>query len=363
MTPSVRQLIRVPLSIHLERRTGSRPGRPRPGTVTVPGGRWGRPLPGSAQVRLITRVARMYHEQGLRQPQIAQRLHISQPRVSRLLRQAADLGIVMTTVVPPRTVFTDLEQAVEDRYGLREVVVVDTGDDEAGEHSLLAALGSAAAAYLDATLLGGDIIGISSWSASLLAVVDAMTPRRIRAADSVIQVLGGVGQAQAQVQASRLTEELATVTGAQPVFFPAPGLVASAATRSALLDDPAVAEVLAACQTLTALLAGVGSLEPSPLLQQSGNAITAADQEQLRRAGAVGDVCLRFFDADGASVPSDLDDRVVGISAGDLLAVPRTIAVAGGRRKLRAVRAAARGKWISVLITDLTTARELADAG
>lgn len=39
------------------------------------------------QLRLMARVARMYHEHGLLQGDIARELHISQPRVSRLLKR------------------------------------------------------------------------------------------------------------------------------------------------------------------------------------------------------------------------------------------------------------------------------------
>jgi DNA-binding transcriptional regulator LsrR (DeoR family) len=311
-------------------------------------------------VRLVTKVARLYHEQKLRQPEIASRLHISQPRVSRLLRQAVEMGIVQTTVVAPRSIFSDLEQAIEDRYGLGEAVVVDTGD-AGDERGLLPALGAAAGQYLHTTLLGGDTIGISSWSSTLLATVDAMKPKPVPVADQVVQVLGGVGAAEAQVQASRLTAGLARLTGAVPVFLPAPGLVASAATRDALSEDPSVAGVLDLYRSLSVMLVGIGSLEPSELLVQSGNAIAPEDQDTLRRAGAVGDICLRFFDAAGLPVVTGLNDRIVGISAHDLRAVPRTIAVAGGDRKIGAVRAALLGRWLNVLITDLRTAQALAD--
>jgi len=50
---------------------------------------------------LLVKVARLYHEQGVRQPDIADRLHMSQSRVSRLLKEAVDVGIVRTVVVPP----------------------------------------------------------------------------------------------------------------------------------------------------------------------------------------------------------------------------------------------------------------------
>ena len=50
--------------------------------------------------RLLAKVARLYHHTGLRQVEIADRLRISQTRVSRLLQQAEACGIVQTVVVP-----------------------------------------------------------------------------------------------------------------------------------------------------------------------------------------------------------------------------------------------------------------------
>ena len=312
------------------------------------------------QVRLITKVARMYHERGLRQSQIAEQLHVSQPRVSRLLKRATDLGIVRTSVIAPRGVHSALEEQVEQKYALREVVVADTGEIEDDE-APMAVLAAAAAVYLETTLTGGDRIGISSWSSTLLATVEAFHPRPTAVAEQVVQLLGGVGLRSAQAHATRLTGGLANLTGATPIYLPAPGLVASASTRDALVDDPNIASVLAMTKDLTLLLVGIGSLEPSTLLRESGNAIADEDQDELRRQGAVGDVCLRFFDKAGLSVSSSLSDRVIGISEGDLRNVPRRVGVAGGLRKLSAIRAAVRGGWVNVLITDQWVAHRLAE--
>ena len=57
--------------------------------------------------RLATKVARLYHTHGLRQTEIADRLAISQSRVSRLLTQAEDAGIVRTVVAVPLHVHAD----------------------------------------------------------------------------------------------------------------------------------------------------------------------------------------------------------------------------------------------------------------
>ena len=100
----------------------------------------------------------MYHELGMRQTDIASELHVSQPRVSRLLKRAAKEGVVRTVVSAPEGTYTELEEALEQRYGLAECVVVDAGQEEA---EIEVALASASATYLETTLTGGDIIGLS----------------------------------------------------------------------------------------------------------------------------------------------------------------------------------------------------------
>jgi DNA-binding transcriptional regulator LsrR (DeoR family) len=302
---------------------------------------------------MLTRVARMYHEEGLPQREIALRLSLSQSRVSRLLRRAVQVGIVRTVVVPPPEVHVALEDALRSRYGLLDAVVVD--DDT------LPALGGATAAYLDATVAAGDRIGIASWSATLMATAEAMSSPVAARAEEVTQLVGGVGNPVVQFRATGLTARLAELTGAKAVPLPAPGLLRSAVLRDALVLDPSVAGVMAGWDRLTLALVGIGGLAPSALLEQSGNAICASELEDLRARGAVGDICFRFFDADGDAVSSPLDARVLGIAAERLRAIGRRIGVAGGAQKYPAVRAALRGGWINVLITDAASAHRLAE--
>lgn len=306
------------------------------------------------QMRLMAKVARMYHERGLRQGEIARELHISQPRVSRLLKRAGEVGIVRTIVAVPTDVHTDLEERLERTFGLSEAVVVDS--DAAGD---LRPLGNAAAEYLEATLIGSESLGISSWSASLLAAVDALRPSTKPVVTDVVQLVGGVGDPRVQVEATRLLTRLSAATGGEPIFLPAPGLLATPAARESLAADPSVSGVTDRWPHLTTALVGIGALEPSPLLEQSGNGLTRHDQDVLRDAGAVGDVCLRFFDAEGRPVEGGLDERIIGISPDTFRAIPRRIAVAGGDRKVAAIRGALRGGWITILVTDAATAHAL----
>jgi len=304
----------------------------------------------------MTKVARMYYEQKVRQPEIAARLSISQSRVSRLITQAQEIGVVRITVVSPDSMHSDLEEKLREKLGLRDVIVAHVDDES--EESALSAIGSAGANYLETTLTESDRIGLSSWSATLLAVVDAMSASGTKATE-IVQIQGGVGNPTAQVQATRLTDRFAAVTGAQAKYLAAPGLVGSKAVRDGLLADPYIAEVTNDWNQLSVALLGIGALQPSPLLKDSGNTISESDMQLLRQAGAVGDVCLHFFDADGKVVSSELDERLISIAANQLFAVPRRVGFAGGKRKADAIYAAAKAKWIDVLITDSVTANAL----
>ncbi|WP_372351208.1 sugar-binding transcriptional regulator [Streptomyces sp. KL116D] len=312
--------------------------------------------PSPDHLRLLVKVARMYHERGVRQPEIAAHLNMSQPRVSRLLKEAVDRGVVRTVVVSPDGVHAELEDALVERYGLRDAVVVEV---EGAGADVIPALAAATATYLDATLKGGDVIGVSSWSATLLEAVKVMRAKTSSVAGEVVQLVGGSGSPEVQLHATRLAGRLAELTGARPVFAPSAALVGSRELRDLLSQEPAMADVIQSWSRLTLALLGIGSLDPSPLLRRSGNAITDRDQEQLRKLGAVGDVCARYFDADGNPVDAPFNDRLIGIGPDQLHEVERRIGVAGGMDKVAAIRGAVRGGWINILITDVEVARHL----
>jgi DNA-binding transcriptional regulator LsrR (DeoR family) len=310
------------------------------------------------QMRLMARVARMHHERGMRQAEIATELHLSSAKVSRLLKRAAEEGMVRTIVTLPPDVHTDLEWALEQKYGLDESVVVDTaGSDDA----VLPALGAAAAVYLESTLTGEPVVGIASWSSSLLAALNAMQPTNGYRLKTVVQMVGGHGAPEAQMQSARLIGRFAQLTGAEAFMVPAPALLGSPAAAKSLMGDPTVQDVVRRWTDISVALVGIGAMSPSPLIQQSGNALPATELIHLEQAGAVGDVCLRYFDDQGRHINSEIDSRIIGIEPAGLLAVPRRIAIAGGQRKLGAIRAALRGGWVTVLVTDVGIARALLD--
>ena len=313
-------------------------------------------MPRIDELRLMTKIARLYYVDHLKQTEIAEQLNVSQARASRLLKRALEEQIVRINISSPVGIYAELESAIESNYGIKEAIVVDSLPDE---KQIMRDLSSAAAYYLMTTLKPNEIIGISSWSATLLATVDAMIPMTMPSGARVIQILGGVGNSTVESRAVYLVNRLAMLIQGQAILLPVPALVTTLDTRRLYLQDPFVCETIDRFDSVTLALVGIGSMEPSDLLASSGNAFAAHEMETLRGLGAVGDVCLRYFDVNGQPVLTHLNNRVIGMQLEQLRKVKRSVGIAGGERKVAAIRGALRGGFINVLITDRFTAEAL----
>ncbi len=304
--------------------------------------------------RLMTKVARMYYEQGMLQPEIAAQLSMTQAMISRLLSAAEREGIVRTTVITPAGVYPELEDELERRFGLTDAIVADCAVDS--REQILRDIGGAAASYLETTLGSDEVVGISSWNETLLRVVGAMQPSRRSAGGHVVQVLGGIGVPTAAVHSFGLTAQLASLLKAEPHFLPAPGVTVSTEAAALYLAEPSVAETLALFERLTIGLVGIGALE---MIDENESIFARSDLNELSRLGAVGDICLRFFDDRGIPVESEFDQRVISLTLDQFKRVPRRVAVAGTTGKVEAIRAALEGRLVNILVTDRFTAERL----
>jgi DNA-binding transcriptional regulator LsrR (DeoR family) len=144
-----------------------------------------------AHARLIVEVARMYYEERRTQLEIATSLNVSQGTICRFLKRAEKQGIVRTTISPPFGTFVDLEELLEQKFGLSQVIIAHA--PKGSEESIEDAVGAAAAHFLEITLRPRAVIGVASWSASLLSMVQQMHPVWKVSECKVVQILGGEG--------------------------------------------------------------------------------------------------------------------------------------------------------------------------
>jgi DNA-binding transcriptional regulator LsrR (DeoR family) len=307
--------------------------------------------------KLLYKIAKAYYEDELTQEQIGKRLGLSRPKVSRMLQRAREEKIVQITVVPPLTSNADLERSLEAVYGLDEAIVLSPSRPDTA--TIVRELGPAGAACVVRCLSDGDVLGLT-WGTTMLSVVDAL-PAQNWPQTRVVQMLGGLGQPEAEVYGADLARRMAEMLGAKLRLLPAPGIVSSRMVRDALVQEPQIASTLQLAADAHASIVGIGRPTPGSVVLQSG-ILTEDELASLQALGAVGDIGLRFFDARGEAIEHEIDERIIGLDLAQIQAIPRVIGVAGGAPKFEVIRAALRGGLINVLVTDQINAERLVEA-
>jgi DNA-binding transcriptional regulator LsrR (DeoR family) len=305
--------------------------------------------------RLLYKIAKAYYDDGLTQQQIGERFGISRIKVSRLLQTARDEKVVQIAIAPLQDSNAEIEQRLEVRYGLKEAWVVTCSADDGT--TIVSELGPAAAACLVRCLQGSEVVAVS-WGTAVLSVANALPPMDFPDV-RVVQLLGGLGELEAQTHGADLARRIAQTLGAKPRLIHAPGIVKDKVVRDALATDPQVADTLALAAKADVALVGLGTLAPDSTLLSSRNTLSPEEITDLRARNVAGDIALQFFDGEGQKVHHPLDNRIVGTDLERIRGLSRVIGVAGGAEKLQVVRAALRGRLINVLVTDLQTAQRL----
>src|SRR5690606_36238505 len=161
----------------------------RPLAVAENGGR-GEPVPVFAHEQeraLMARIAWLYYHQGLTQQEIGDRLGLSRVKVVRLLARARDEGIVQIRVDHPSLRYVELEERLQEAFGLAGAVIVPTGETEEQTRE---AIGQFGAMYLERSLVPGDVIG-TAWGVTLRAVARHLRPLPLPGV-TVVQLMGGL---------------------------------------------------------------------------------------------------------------------------------------------------------------------------
>lgn len=300
---------------------------------------------------LLAEVAGLCYRDRLDQETIAGRLGVSRSTVSRLLAKALETGVVEIRIHQPMPLADHLGRALMEKFGLRDAQVLD--GHGRSEHAL-ERVGRLAARYLDTILAAGDVLAIS-WGTGVRAVVAGLDDVRVRDVE-VVQMLGGGGARDAGVDGMELARQMANVFGGRCRYLSAPLVVDDEALAVALLRQRVVRETLAAAEHADAAVVGIGALVPEVSSLLRAGYLAADGLADLRRTGAVGDVCGHHFDAAGHLVDTDLSRRVIAIDVGALRAIPRVVGVAAGTAKAEAVVGALRAGLVNVLVTDDVTA-------
>ena len=307
------------------------------------------------RVGLLADVAEMYYLEEQNQAEIAKAIGVTRSMVSRILTEARESGIVEIRIQRPLQSDPELESALKEKFGLKDAFVV-VSHHRNGER-LTRTLANAGAQMLARHLAHQKTLGLA-WGTSISATVDAFEatePMPVR----VVQLVGAMGARNMEYDGHDLVARITEKLDGEAYYLNAPYLCQSPEMAKSLLETKSVRETISVGKKTDLALLGIGTTSPDYSSFYLAGYVTRRELDELRKAGAVGDVCGLHFDVDGQPACDDFCERLVSIRRQDLLSIPLRLGVAGGEGKAEAILGALRSKYINVLVIDRMTARKV----
>lgn len=306
--------------------------------------------------RLIVKVAKLYYFDGMTQAEIARKIGVSRPIVSKMISKAKEDKIVEIFIKDESAHTVDLELQMEKIYSLKEAIIVSASDYN--HDTKLDLLGKAAAAHVSKKIDSVESIGIS-WGNAVSAFVNAY-PFQKNESVNIVPLIGGMGRSEIDLHSNMLTLKFAQKLKTTCSYLYAPAMIKNIDTKNRLLESEEIYGVLDEGQSVEMAIVGMGN----PIVDSTMETIGYLSQEDvasLRTAEAVGDINSVFLDKNGNSLNHHINDSVIGINLDGLKQIGETIAIAHGDNKIRSIHAGLLSGAVDVLVTDDETAQKILD--
>jgi len=310
---------------------------------------------------LLAFAGELYYLEGLNQSEIARIIGVTRSMVSRMLSEARAKGLVEIYVHRPVSRDVEMENALLEKFGLQEAYVLL----QLSHHDprFLNRLGALAANALSEILKPGNLMGVV-WGTSVSASIDALQcieDMRDRGVN-VVQLVGALGSRTKAYNGYELVRRSSKFLGGEGYFLSAPFFLNSLETVRALMENKSISETLHIARRCDVALLGVGSPQPDYASFFLAGDMTMEELDDLIGDGAIGGICGLHFDVDGNLVGKDFSKRSVTIGVDDLMNIPVRIGVAGGTAKVMPILGALRGNYITHLVTDTITAKQVLES-
>lgn len=305
--------------------------------------------------RDIIKICYLFYNEGLSQIEIGTKMEISRWKVGRVIKEARDRGLITITINHPQVDLTETEIKIAKKFGLKQAIVV--GINDFSGTSPLDQIGAAGAQYLASVIHRYRILGVT-WGLTMSHVAKFL-PKIETDRLELAQIGGGIGTIEGTDNPA-LTTMLGQKLSADAHVIQAPIIVRNKSIRDTLFKETKIRETLEVAKKADIVMFGVGLVSTESLLWQSG-LLGPDEAATLKRAGAVGAICGRFFNDQGKQCWQDLADRTIGLSLNELKKIKHKILIAVGKEKLQAIIGALKGNIVDVLIVDMKTAQGLLD--
>jgi deoxyribonucleoside regulator len=307
----------------------------------------------SLRERDIIKICYLFYNEGMSQIEIGAKMEMSRWKVGRVIKDARERGLITITINHPQVDLTETEIKIAKKFGIKQAIVV--GINEFSGESPLDQIGAAGAQYLASIIHRYRILGVT-WGLTMSHVAKKL-PKIETTRLELAQIGGGIGTIEGTDNPA-LTTMLGEKMSANAHVIQAPIIVRNKSIRDTLFKENKIQETLKIARKADIVMFGVGLVAAESLLWQSGF-LGPKEAATLKKAGAVGAICGRFFNDLGNQCWQDLADRTIGLGLNELKKIKHKVLIATGKEKLQSILGALKGNLVDVLIIDQDTAENL----
>lgn len=302
---------------------------------------------------ILVKISWLYYERNLTQAEIASKLYISRAKVQRMLIKAKEEGIVQIKIVHQRYNLLSLEETLKDVFHLDDAVVVPSNYSSNGK-LLKEDLGKAAALYLDDKFSQIEFFGVGMGDTLKYFADKLVSETNLVNKDLKIVSLFGNLFPNVSWNPYSIGNKIAEKLNALFYGLWAPARVDSVEVAQLIKEQDLVKDALSLIEKLELSIVGIGNVK-NGIITKYG-LTNKNDLKELNKSEAVGEILGYWFDVNGLQVLPKLREKFIGAP----VKVPgKTIAVAGGLEKTKAIAGALRGRLVDILITDEDCAKNL----
>jgi DNA-binding transcriptional regulator LsrR (DeoR family) len=332
--------------------------------------------PPDEQTDLIARAAWYYYVAANNQERTGEILGVNRTKVTRLLSQARELGLVKISIEHRLTAMFEIENRIAKKYGLDFCIATPPLTDalppepdgtrsdftaqliESRNDLARRAVGIAGARYLKKRLEAKEDLCIGlAWGRTLAAMADQL----FGVANPALKFVSLMGSLTRTAAANpfEVVHRLSARTGGEAHFLPVPYIANSVADKNVLLSQQSVQESLALARSADFYIISVGECDEGSLLFQRG-LISGEELMSVQKAGAVCDTIGKFFDASGNVIDTELNDRTLAVDLADVRG-HEVVLLCAGLSKLQAVKGLLSSGLVDGLVIDGDVAGILAE--
>ena len=302
------------------------------------------------KLQKLAHVARRYYLEDWKQSDIARELGVSRPLVSRMLREARELGVVRICIGPPEDDIPALLERLRRSGSVRDGILVEDGAEDDATNQLLSQGAVRLLRQLRARRLGigwGYLIGqLVTWLEKHPQLDSTVT--------DICPLVGNASIPARNYQSNENVRLIAQQLGASPHFIYLPALPEGLEEKQLLCSTEIYRQICQQWDQMDTALVNIGDYPSSP---DFASLVRYGDL--LQQEHTCGRLLIYYFNEAGKVIQSS-QDFAIQIPLAALRRCPNVIGVCSANTSARALRGALNSGILTHLVARSQLLRDLA---